>query len=698
MNQFRCKKKPSRLPLLLLGFIILLTTSSLTFAQGYRYKSADSWAFGVMGDTQWTPGLPGAPEDPQGVNPNFVSAGIALKLNDQFISHGVRFVFQLGDLSNWSGDAAMHSRADAAKPLYDAGIGFFPMRGNHETYGDYFGLDPLHNMNIPAFLEAFPQTQGNGNLFGATNFSHPNIDILKGLSYSFDYGAAGNNARFVVIDTEPTSYREQVPVPHEVYGWGWDYLGWVIYTHTEDLVGKITDESGNEADGIIPAGAYFRIDSGGSPSTYFYGYEKDWQIDVWKGPRKSKWTAQEAYYPGQQQDWISERLDLGDENRPTHAFVLTHRGPMNQNHVDSMFGSNPGSKGSTQNVFFKSLQNNGVRYLLAAHDHLHSRSIVASPDSQAFIEQIIAAGASTKFYAPAGLNEFNAGYGDVKQRETPISQEVYNIGYYIYTIDGPRVTVDYYSDAVGNFQSDGDFPYGDASVPGRLYTPQFNFVKKETWGYSLNGKQFVFPQGTSYAGGPYKVGDQTIALPGVKDQFQGTMAEILAGYNGSTSTDYTPYVEEEGVVVSAPRPLTKVVNTGWTEKDVNKKFMSDMLSLWGMADFGTEQTDTYVLSMSYELNDIRHLGKGFAIAALNSKGKWVNAVDLNFGGKKNFVIGPYKKNYKLGTFGFDPCKKTAWAVLNYNADFAVASDVELVPGKLNGVAVLLQTLSSLLMR
>ena len=102
--------------------------------------------------------------------------------------------------------------------------------------------------------------------------------------------------------------------------------------------------------------------------------------------------------------------------------------------------------------------------------------------------------------------------------------------------------------------------------------------------------------------------------------------------------------------------------------------------------------------MSYELKDIRHLGKGFAIAALNSKGKWVNAVDLNFGGKKNFVIGPYKKNYKLGTFGFDPCKKTAWAVLNYNADFAVASDVELASGKLNGVAVLLQTLSSLLIR
>jgi hypothetical protein len=47
--------------------------------------------------------------------------------------------------------------------------------------------------------------------------------------------------------------------------------------------------------------------------------------------------------------------------------------------------------------------------------------------------------------------------------------------------------VDYYSDAVGGFQDMEDYPYGDASVPARLYMPQFNFVKKETWDTAQTG-------------------------------------------------------------------------------------------------------------------------------------------------------------------------------------------------------------------
>ena len=56
----------------------------------------------------------------------------------------------------------------------------------------------------PAFLANFPQTQGASNTFGARNFSSP-VSVgsdLKGMSYSFDFGTAGNNARFVIIDDE----------------------------------------------------------------------------------------------------------------------------------------------------------------------------------------------------------------------------------------------------------------------------------------------------------------------------------------------------------------------------------------------------------------------------------------------------------------------------------------------------------------
>lgn len=57
-------------------------------------------------------------------------------------------------------------------------------------------------------------------------------------------------------------------------------------------------------------------------------------------------------------------------------------------------------------------------------------------------------------------------------------------------------------------------------------------------------------------------------------------------------------------------------------------------------------------------------------------GQWVNAVDQNLGGEKQFVLGLYVEGrYGLGTYGVDSDTNTAWAVLNYNADFAVSRDL-----------------------
>ena len=54
---------------------------------------------------------------------------------------------------------------------------------------------------------------------------------------------------------------------------------------------------------------------------------------------------------------------------------------------------------------------------------------------------------------------------------------------------------------------------------------------------------------------------------------------------------------------------------------------------------------------------------------------------MNIGGTKQFVVGPWEPGYGLGTYGVDPSSKTAWAVVNYNGDFAVARDLETVPGQ-----------------
>jgi hypothetical protein len=493
----------------------------------------------------------------------------------------VKFVIQVGDLTEDGKDPDIATRALAAEPLYDAGIGFFPMRGNHETYAN-----PANGYGIQAVRENFPQTRGLSNTFGAKNFNSPTSVSadLDGMSYSFDYGHHGNNARFVIIDNWVTPSKNVAP--------------------------------GNG---------------------YNYGYSID-----------------------DQQDWISSRL--GKHTRSTeHAFVFSHQNLIGENHQDSIFAGYTDANPAWQNAFFASLQNNDVEYYISGHDHIHQRSIITSPNGAFNVEELICASNSSKFYTPKPLADPK--WYSQKVRETSISQELYTVGYYIFTVDGPCVSVDYYSDDHGNWKSDGTYPNG-SGLPDTGITPIFKFVKKETWGYCHNGKEFPVPQGAAYTT--------------VQDSFGGTSAQILDGKNNSTAKDYTL------------RPFTKIVNTGWLgvdrwfEKHTGDKSNPDLdlasriFTLSGMADLDSQQTHTYVLSLSYEHKwSHKKLGEAtLVLATRDETGRWVNAVDMNFGGTRKFVPGPYASGYELGTYGFDADTRTAWAVINYNGDFAVARDIE----------------------
>jgi hypothetical protein len=179
------------------------------------------------------------------------------------------------------------------------------------------------------------------------------------------------------------------------------------------------------------------------------------------------------------------------------------------------------------------------------------------------------------------------------------------------------------------------------------------------------------------------------------DHFLGTNAKILSGVNNCNDSDF-----------ENKRPFTKVVTTGWTSdgdegkccsherrycgadrgkshhsncsrRHQDDRLLSNILTLWGMADFGADQTDAFTLSMSYEKEKSKHHGDDdFGIAVQDSLGNWVNAVNMNFGGTKKLFKGPWKAEYGLGAYGIDPHSKTIWAVLNYNDDFAVAADIE----------------------
>ena len=512
---------------------------------------AAPWSFGVMSDTQWI----GPNTD--GKNPHSVPVGIINQINPQLIKAGVKFVVQVGDLTDNGSSPAMAERAHTSQALYNAGIGFYPLRGNHESSADA----------ATQFQGLYPQTQGNGtNVVGATHFSSPSAN-LNGLSYSFDYG----NARFVLLD-------------------------------------QFTPTDGKASNGT----AY----------------------DVHNNAI------------GSQQSWISHTLAGKPMNG--HAFVFGHKNLIGQNHTDVLLGVNPGANPLAQKEFIDSLAGRGVRYLISGHDHIHQRSIVQAPHGTSAVQQIISGSESNKFYVPLGNSELPGSINnDVKYdnptRETSLRQERNTIGYYIYTVDGPRVKVDYYSAHV--FATLGKGEYLISSTPSLVFT------KQETFGYSLNGKEFLVG---GQAGTSYSV---------VQDSFGTTTAKILAGAYSNTAVD------------GSGRLLTQAIDTGWTSlQEAGGSLKSDVLSLWGMAkNLGSGQTDTYVLSMSLTGVSMSQMGSGkFFLLTKDDKGGWINAVDADYGPQStHFVGGAWNESYGLGTYGIDPDTHVAWAVINHDGDFAV---------------------------
>jgi hypothetical protein len=516
--------------------------------------ASTAWKFGMMSDTQWTT------SDPAGKNPTTVAVSIIDQLSPQFIAAGVKFVIQVGDLADTGNDADETVRAKAAQPLYDAGIGFFPMRGNHETYGT------ANQFAIPVLKSLYPQTRGLSNTFGASNFSSPTSvsTELDGMSYSFDY----NNARFVIVDP------------------------WV--TPSRDL----------------------------AVAGYDFGYSI-----------------------AEQQPWISSRLDKTTRGTD-HAFVLSHQPLMAESHQDTMFQGYTNANPDMQNAFYASLQSNNVKYFLAGHDHMNQNSIMASPDGLSSVHEIIGASDSSKFYTPSAVS--GANWFGQKVRETPVAQELYTVGYYIFTVDGPNVTVDFYSDTHGNWKSDASYPMGtgNADYPINV-TPALTFAKKQTFGYGQNGTELLVAEGASY--------------PATHFAFAGTTAQFLAGTNTSTALDFIS------------RKLTHAVDIGWSAATCAT--YSSIMSLWGTADVGSSSGDTVALSMSFDgsaVSDATLVSGGFGLATQDSAGNWTNAVAQNVGGTPSFMLGAWNASYKLGTFGVDPATNTAWAVVNHAGRFAVA--------------------------
>lgn len=335
--------------------------------------------------------------------------------------------------------------------------------------------------------------------------------------------------------------------------------------------------------------------------------------------------------------WMGGQLSLADHNQ---AFVFQHKDLLGQNHKDNAFGSSNDANPTQQNNFFAALAQNGVRYDICGHDHMHHRSLVTSPDGLNKVQEIISQSDSTKYYtASSGFSS----------REQSIADQQNMIGYYTYTVDGPRVIGRYYTTPIG---ANSDV------MPNPVWTLQ------ESFGYSINGKEFTVARGASYATGATNVktgatNQQVADAIASGGGFAGTSMAILNGTNSNTGT------------AEGSRAEIDDLNTGWSPRSgAPTAAKSDVLTLWGMANaLGSAQTDTFVLSMSYDPTYTPGNGdRFFGLQRLDASGV-LHMAGTNFVGNLPYSAG----TDVLGDYGFDASTHTAWAVVNQAGDFAVAA-------------------------
>ena len=565
------------------------------------------WRFGVISDTQWT-----VPDD--GQSPNSIPAGILRQIHQAFIARGVRFVVDVGDCVDISSTPNLDARALYVQDLYNARIACFPVRGNHEAADGNSGKE---------FARVFPQIGYN-------------LDPDRG-PLGPTQAAGRNNATpaDILQKNPPLGVDSQIAPP----------------ARTER--------------NTFSVGANFSYpvavnDANGSVS-YSFDYENARFILLDQFDRTGNTHHSSV---AQQQPWIAQRLK--DPQRPQHAFVFSHKNLLGGAHKDNLFGgaaarSDAGdgaaetaagaAKRQAEDAFIRSLAEGRVHYFITGHDHHHADSIVAAPLSSGYsVRQVITQSDSSKFYTPAPPFSAN---------ETPVSEELWTVGYYICTVDGPRLTMDYYSVDITN--QDGTNAAGWNAARGVLTrTPSLTGHWKllSTIGYSLNGREFQVRQGGSYAA----VQDAIAGGSAGGEEYLGSSAKILAGVNGSARTTH------DG------RPLTKAINTGWAP--TQSGLASDVLKLWGMQDLGADRTDDYILSVSYDVSrlpDDRAATGRYGLLSRDISGHWVAATGLNVGGEAAFHLRAYDPIAdRLGDWGINRADHTAWAVINHAANaFAV---------------------------
>ena len=337
---------------------------------GLTTSLAEAWSFGVISDTQWD-------TTDDGKNPNTVAADIIRQIDQEFIARGVKLVVAVGDTVDKASKESFDTRALYAQDLYNAGIAFYPLRGNQDAARADSGVEfarvypqigtGMNNSTpedvvaaeiIPAEdMKANPPVKKTGQPFilGA-HFSAPATNALyKSVSYSFDF----NNVRFVLLDQ--------------------------------------FDNTGNTKNSTIAE-------------------QQDWISSRLSDPKRPQ-----------------HALVFGHKN----LLGGGHKDNLFGDHKGGDPGDADPAQQPEQNAFFAALAQNRVHYYISGHDHHHSESIVTSPDGKNSVHQIICASDSSKFYdpkppysaheKPVSLDLHKIGYYLFTVDDTSVTMEYYGV-------------------------------------------------------------------------------------------------------------------------------------------------------------------------------------------------------------------------------------------------------------------------------
>ena len=126
---------------------ILTAGSTMAFAVclAATSASAESWKFGVLSDTQWTSAN-------DGKSPESIPASMIQQIDQAFIAKGVKLVISVGDVVDTPTPATLETRALYSQDLYNTGIAFYPLRGNHESEMKNSGSDFAYLPTLKSFV------------------------------------------------------------------------------------------------------------------------------------------------------------------------------------------------------------------------------------------------------------------------------------------------------------------------------------------------------------------------------------------------------------------------------------------------------------------------------------------------------------------------------------------------------------------